>query len=472
MTDTAIGPGAERTPAPVVTASYRRYALVLLVAIYTVNFLDRAIVTNLIEPIKEELHLTDGQVGAMAGIYFAILYTMLAIPLARWADKGDRPLIMTLALTVWSGFTVLGGLAQNFTMLVASRIGVGIGEAGCSPTAHSLISDYTPREKRASALSIYAMGTPIGTMLGMALGALIADSYGWRAAFFVAGAPGLAMAVIAIATLKEPRRALKSAGQAAAHAAQHIPVGQVLTVLRSKPTFWWFALGGAFIAFIGYAHANFLASFFLRNHTAELAPLATQFGMQPRGFVGTCLGLAAGIGGVTGAYIGGVLSDRFGAKDLRWYGTFSALAPVISTPIFWWILSTNHMVPALALMTIPYACLALWYGPVYGGVQGLVPVRMRAMAAAILLFVINMIGMGGGPTIFGWVNDLMTNRNLVGSGLDVIACKTAVGAAKAACAAASAQGIKTTMYLSTIIIGPAIFCFWASRRSIRKDMES
>jgi MFS family permease len=473
VADVVIGAkGAAPTAPVVVTTSYRRYALTLLVVIYTVNFLDRSIVTQLIEPIKEDLHLNDTEVGAMAGWVFGLFYTVLGVFMGRWADRGDRPVIMTLALTVWSGFTVLGGFAQNFATLVVSRLGVGIGEAGCSPTAHSLISEYTPREKRASALAIYAMGTPIGTMLGMILGALIADRYGWRTAFFVAGAPGLVMAAIALATLKEPRRALKSAAAKAADAAQQIPVVRVIRTLAAKPTFWTFSIASGSIAFIGYAHATFLASFFLRNHTPELASLAAQFGMQPRGFVGTAMGLMAGIGGVLGSFVGGWLSDRFSVRDLRWSGTFPAIAPLISTPVFWFILSTSNMALALPLLLIPYAALAMWYGPVYGGVQGLVPVRMRAIAAAVLLFIINILGAVAGPSVFGWFNDLMTNRYLGGTGLDVEACKTALGAAKASCAAASAHGIKTTMYLSTIMIAPAVLGFWASRWTIRQDMES
>jgi MFS family permease len=471
LADAVLGAQAPVQAAPVSTA-YRRYALSLLVVIYTVNFLDRSIVTQLIEPIKEELHLNDTQVGAMAGWVFGLFYTVLGVFMGRWADRGDRPLIMTLALTIWSGFTLLGGFAQNFAMLVVSRLGVGIGEAGCSPTAHSLISEYTPREKRASALAIYAMGTPIGTMLGMIIGALIADRYGWRTAFFVAGSPGLLLAVAALTTLKEPRRALKSVADKAAEAAQHIPVAQVIRTLAAKPTFWTFSIGGGAIAFIGYAHATFLASFFLRNHTPELTTLAAQFGMQPRGFVGTGMGLMAGIGGVLGSYLGGWLSDRFSVKDLRWSATFPAIAPLISTPVFWFVLSTSNMALALGLMLIPYAALAMWYGPVYGGVQGLVPVRMRAIAAAVLLFIINILGAVAGPSVFGWVNDLMTNRYLAGTGLEVEVCKHAAGAAKATCAAASAHGIKASMYLSTIMIAPAVICFWASRWTIRQDMES
>ncbi|RYG28087.1 MAG: MFS transporter, partial [Burkholderiales bacterium] len=165
---------APATPAPAAVTpqpvSYRRYALALLVAIYTINFLDRQVVTLLIEPIKQDLHLTDFEVGAMGGLWFALLYTILGIPIARYADKGDRPMILTVSLTIWSGFTVVAGFAQNFFMLALSRMGVGVGEAGCTPTAHSLITDYFPKESRARALAIYSMGISIGSLLGMALG--------------------------------------------------------------------------------------------------------------------------------------------------------------------------------------------------------------------------------------------------------------------------------------------------------------
>lgn len=468
MADAVVGTAKAEPLASVITRGYRRYALALLVAIYTFNFLDRAIVTTLLEPIKEELHLNDTEAGAMAGLWFGLFYTVLGIPLARWADRGDRPLIMTIAVTVWSGFTVLGGMAQNFLMLAVSRIGVGVGEAGCSPTAHSLISDYTPRDRRASAMAVYALGTPIGTMLGMALGALIAERFGWRAAFFVAGAPGLVFGLLALATLKEPRRQLKSL----ANAVPRIPLREVIAVLRGKPTFWLLAVGSGLGAMIGYAHANFMPSYFIRNHTPELTALASQFGMLPRGFLGVALGLGSGLGGIVGALIGGKIADRLGAKDLRWYVTIPALAPLISTPIFLYAISTDHVALALPLLTLPHVFLTLWYGPVYGGVQSLVPGPMRAVTAALLLLIINVIGMIGGPTLFGAVNDALANHSLADTGLDVETCKHALGAAKPTCAAAGAGAIRTSMMLSPLVLIPMIGCYWISRRYIRRDMES
>ena len=474
MTEVVIGeaPRPEAAQTSAVTPRYRAYALILLMLINAVNILDRMVITNLIEPIKEDLRLTDGQVGAMAGFYFAIVYTVLGIPIARWADRGDRPRILALALTVWSGFSLLGGFAQNFAMLVASRMGVGIGEAGCSPTAHSLLSEYTPREKRAVALAFYSIGSPIGVMLGMGLGAVIAEAHGWRTAFLVAGVPGLVLALIALFTLKEPRRALKAAGSAVAHAAQHVPLRAVLDVLSRKPTFWCFAVGSALYALVAYAHSHFLASFFVRNYTPELTELAASVGMQPRGFLGTALGVTSGIGGVIGSLAGGWFADKYGAKDLRAYGLLPAVFPILSTPILWWALSTADLPLAFSLLIIPTIGHALWYGPVYGGVQGLVPVGMRATAAAVLLFVMNMIGMGGGPLLFGLANDAVTGHVLAGAGLSAEGCLAAVGQVQAACGAAAAQGIRTTMLWSTGVMILPMICFWLSRRTIRQDMES
>jgi len=461
-----------------VTPAYRKYALALLVAIYTVNFLDRQVVTTLIEPIKADLHLSDTQVGLMGGLYFAILYTVLGIPIARWADKGDRPLIMTLSLTVWSGFTLLAGFAQNFLTLAISRMGVGVGEAGCSPTAHSLLADYYPRDKRATALAIYSMGISIGTLLGMVIGGVVAQYWGWRPAFFVAGAPGLIFAVLALFSLVEPRRKLAKDARTKSNAANHIPMAQVMKVLSTKPTFWLFAFGGAFVAFVSYSHSYFLVSYFLRNHAAELSVVAAQFGMAPepgklpQAFTSTALGLAAGIGGGFGAWFGGFAADKLSERNIRNYMLFPTLIFFVSTPVMFWVLGTSNMMLAMFLMLIPNMAVAAWWGPVYGGVQGLVPPAMRAMSAAILLFIINMIGLGGGPTVFGMVTDYYSNQNLLGTGLDVQACKTAAADVAGTCAAAAAAGIKTTMYLSNAVLILAVICFFLTRGTVGKDMES
>lgn len=473
MTDATIDGRTAPAEAPTLPlpASYRRYALALLVAIYTVNFLDRQVVTLLIEPIKQELKLDDFQVGAMGGLWFALLYTILGIPIARIADKGDRPMIMTVSLAIWSGFTLLAGAAWNFMVLAIARMGVGVGEAGCTPTAHSLISDYFPKESRARAMAIYSMGISIGSLLGMALGGIIAGSWGWRAAFLVAGAPGLLLAVLAMFSLVEPRRAANF--KPTAHAPR-IPISQALGVLSRKPTFWFFALGGAFAASVSYSHSFFLTSFFMRNYYPEVTQAASAFGMTQLGYLGLAMGLAAGIGGVIGSWLGGWWCDKFGAKDLRQFAVLPLVFPFIGLPTFWYLVSIHDINLAMILLIIPNIGVAIWYGPVYGGVPGLVPPAMRATASAILLFVINIIGLGGGPTIFGMVSDMFANNVLAPSGLDVQACKIAAQGSSefATCAAASASGLKSTVYWSTSVHALSFACFFGSLFFIRKDMES
>jgi len=475
VADTTIDAAPRFAP---VSKNYGRYALTLLVMIYTVNFLDRQILSSIGDTIKADLHLTDSQMGALGGIFFAALYTILGIPIARLADKKNRPWIMAISLATWSGFTVLSAYARNYAVLAFARAGVSIGEAGCSPTAHSLLADYFPKERRATALAIYSMGISIGTLLGFALGGFVAERWGWRTAFLVAGLPGLFFAVVAIFTLNEPRSKLSKDVQRLANESSHISLLAVFSALEKRPTFWLFALGGAITSFVSYAHAQFLTPFFLRNHGAELTTLAGQFGLAPDPgkpplfFTSLALGLSAGIGGAFGSWLGGVLADKLGMKDIRNYALFPLLVPFISIPVLWYVATTDNLMLAFWLMLIPNIGVGAWWGPVYGGVQGLVPPAMRASAAAVLLFVINMIGLGGGPTAFGMGIDAFDNHYLAASNLDVNACKTAVDTAKATCASASAQAIKATLIASTLFIPLAMVCFFFSRGTIKREFDN
>ncbi len=460
--------------------SYRRYALGLMVAIYTVNFLDRQIVTILIPDLKRDLNLTDTEVGAMAGLWFAILYTTLGIPIARWADRGDRPWILTASLTVWSGFTVLAGFAQNFITLAISRAGVGVGEAGCTPTAHSLLTDYFPKESRARALAIYSMGISIGSLLGMGLGGIIAANWGWRTAFFVAGAPGLILAALSALTLVEPRRTARLAAAQAAAKAKPISTVAALKVLSNKPTFWFFALGGAFAAMVSYSHSFFLATYFTYTQPQGLTDAAAFYGIGGNNaglsYLGLGLGFAAGIGGVIGSWLGGWWCDKMGAKDLRQHATLPLIFPFIGLPVFWYVAQMEDMVLAMILMIIPNIGVAIWYGPVYGGVPGLVPPAMRATAAAILLFVINMIGLGAGPPLFGMLSDGFANWHLAQTGTDltVAACKTVAqdNPLFATCATNQIEGLRNAIYWSTSVHILSFICFALVTLTIRRDMES
>jgi MFS family permease len=296
----------------VVSAGYRGYAMGLLLLIYVMNFVDRQVVNILAEPIKRELGLLDWQIGAMSGLAFALFYTVLGLPIARMAERGHRPYIIASALAVWSLFTALCGLTQNFVQLLLARIGVGVGEAGCTPPAHSLITDYVPKEKRASALAFYAMGTPLGSLVGLGLGGVIADAYGWRMAFIVCGVPGVVLAIVAALTLVEPRiRATAAELRQRAEAMRDArPFREAMATLRRKRTFWLVSFAAAVKAFIGYGQAPFAASFFYRVHGEEIAALAAQFGLQSGGFIGLSLGLMAGLGGAAGAFMGGVIDEQ------------------------------------------------------------------------------------------------------------------------------------------------------------------
>jgi len=286
-------------------------ALILLLAVYTVNFLDRQIVSILAEPIKRDLHLSDTQLGLLTGLAFAIFYTFLGLPIARLAERSNRVTIIGVSLAVWSGFTVVCGLATNYTQLLLARIGVGVGEAGCTPTAHSLIADYVPKSQRASALAFFAMGTPLGSLLGSSLGGVMSDTFGWRTAFLLAGVPGLLLTAVVFLTLREPRKELSALARARMAETQKTEgsFGATLRYLARKRTFWLVAFGAATLAFIGYGNGAFVYS---------------------------PVGLGAG------PLIVGALSDVFAtglglgeAEGVRWAIIVTSCCTLIAAGLFW-----------------------------------------------------------------------------------------------------------------------------------------
>lgn len=447
MTD-AVAPAKESVAPesiPLVSDGYRRYALTLLLVIYTLNFLDRQVVNILAEPIKKDLGLHDWQLGMMTGLAFALFYTVLGLPIARLAERANRAWIISGAIAAWSGFTLLCGFAQTFPQLILARIGVGVGEAGCTPPAHSLITDYVPRDKRASAIAFYSIGTPLGSLLGMAMGGVIADAWGWRAAFLVAGAPGVVMALLAFFTLKEPR---KAAVKGAPHAGPG--VGEALREIASKKTFWLMAVGAAIIAFAGYGSAAFIGSFYFRNHAAEAAQTAASFGLGTAGFLGLALGIIGGVAGILGSFTGGVIGDRLGKSGPQGQMTLPAVAAIIGAPFYIFGMTTPSMVAAMAVLAIPTFLNSMWYGPVYGSVQGLVRPQTRATAAAVILFIINLIGLGFGPLAVGALSDFYADGLGMGAG----------------------EGIRWALMTSASSMLVAAVLFWTARGTIKGDMVS
>ena len=383
--------GPDNAAAPV-SKGYRRYVLVLLTLVYALNFIDRQILVILQESIKLDMDLSDSQLGLLTGFAFAIFYVSVGIPIARWADLGNRRNIVSLAVAVWSGMTALSGFTQNFWQLLMARIGVGVGEAGGSPPSHSMISDYYPVEQRGSALSFYSTGVYLGILLGFLIGGWINSEFGWRTAFFVVGVPGFLVALLVRFTIREPVRG----GLEGRALETPATFGETLRTLKGFGSFKLFAIAAGLNAFSSYGIGNFTPSFLIRSHG---------FGSLE---VGTSLALITGIGGALGTYMGGVLADRYGAKDKRWYLWISGIPAACSVPLMFTAVFIGD--PRLALGFLFFATMlgAFYLEPTIAISHTLVSPSMRAMASAILFFILNLIGLGLGPLVVGMLSDFLT----------------------------------------------------------------
>ncbi len=373
----------------------RRYALGVLVVVYTFNFIDRQILSILLEPIKQELALSDTQLGMLAGFAFAAFYATLGIPIARFADRSNRRNLIALALTIWSGMTALSGFAQNFWHLLLARVGVGVGEAGCSPPAHSMLADYYPAHRRATALGIYSLGIPVGILFGFVAGGWINEYFGWRMAFLVVGVPGLLLALVVRFTVREPERGMSEGHLAAG---DQPGIAETFGYLWQKRSFRHLAFGGALTAFVGYGVITWVPAFLIRSH-----------GMGTDE-VGTYLGLILGIPGGIGIALGGFLADRFGARDTRWFLWIVSVAILAGVPFAIGVYLAPDAYLALLLLVLPVALGNFYQATTFAQTQGLVTLRMRAVAAAVLLFILNIIGLGLGPQVTGLLSDLLRPR--------------------------------------------------------------
>jgi MFS family permease len=422
--------------------------MILLLAVYILNFLDRQIVNILAEPIRKDLGLADWQLGLMSGTAFALFYSLAGIPIARQAERRNRPAIIALATACWSGFTILCGFANSFWQMLLFRFGVGIGEAGGVPPSHSLISDYVPRERRAAALAFFHMGLPIGALCGLALGGIVADAHGWRAAFVVAGLPGLIVALAIFFLLPEPRSQLTPSRELQDEA-RAVGLQETFRLLFAKRTFRLFLIGATLVSFVTYAHQAFVAPFFFRVHGPALSALAKDFALGPAGLLGISLGLTTGFAGSIGLWLGGRISDRMALRNAGAYGRVTAFSLLVFVPVQIGAFLLPDMRWALLAFAPSILLASVWIGPVQATVQSVAPRHMRATASAILLLAINLLGLGLGPLLLGIVSDALSNHADFGP----------------------AQGVRWALVLFTLPALLAAALFNSAASSIEADIE-
>lgn len=369
---------------------YAWYVLVVLTLVYGFNFVDRYIFIIMMEPIKLDLHLSDTELGLTSGLAFSLVYSLSGLVVAYWADRGNRRSIVAVALAAWSGLTIICGLTRSFGQLLISRMGVGITEAGCSPPAHSMISDYVPSQQRALAFSIYSIGLYIGLGGGFAFGGWIGEQYGWRAAFIAAGVPGILFALFVRLTVREPER---GATETAAVDAARYTTREALVYMAKRPSFVAYMLGSSLFVFAGAAIDSWAPLFLMRVHA------------EPPGQVGLWTGVLGSSAGLCGSISAGWIADRLSVRDQRWnlWVAIGGIAVVVPGTLLF-LFAPVHTV-------MLFYCLATFFNsfympPTIAITQKLMPVRMRALASAVMLLGYNIIGMTGCNFVIGYLSDL------------------------------------------------------------------
>ena len=420
----------ENPDAPI-SHSARRYALIMITVVYVFNFIDRQILAILLPAIKLEFSVDDWVLGFLAGPAFALFYVTLGIPIAALADRWNRRNLISVALTVWSAMTALSGAAATIVQLSLARIGVGVGEAGFVPPAHSMIADMYPPERRSMAMGIFALGISLGITIAYLGGGWMAQNIGWRQAFYIVGVPGLLLAILFRTTVAEPPRGM-SEGKADRGERYSIPA--VARFLVRRKSFIHLSLGAGLASFTAYAVLSFFPSFLERSHGMNLQEIGV--------FVGLIIGVSTGVGFVGGGYI----ADRIGVTSRR-----NSLWIMSAAMLLGWL-----FIFPLYLVTDPYLVLAIFFVPsllnnmylatTFAQVQGLVGVRMRSVASSLHLFIINLLGLGFGPLVAGWLSDWLA-------------------------VTAGSESLRYSLLIIGAVTGPWVaFHFYAAGRHIEGDL--
>jgi MFS family permease len=367
--------------------------LTILFVVITTSYFDCFVISVLLEPIKQEFHVSDTMLGLLSGLCFSLLYSVVALPVARWVDRGNRRTVIALGLTAWSAMTVFCGMAGSFSQLALARLGVGATESGAMPAAQSLVVDYFPVEQRATALAtLTTAAVSVGYLLAICLGGLITAAYGWRAAFILVGAPGLLLALIARLALAEPRcqlgfpRALT----------QRESTRQTLVRLGAKKSFRYMLVALSLYALFGYGVTTFfLPSYMMRILHASLTQVSQTWGFS----------IASA--NVIGALVGGRLTDRLIKRDVRWHMWLPAIACILGGLVYWVALSLQHFWPFLIVEFLAETIMAIGVPAAFAAVHTVCGERRRAMAVAIVYFLITLCGAGLGPLAVGMLSDLL-----------------------------------------------------------------
>lgn len=456
------------------TKGYRSYVLTALLVIYILNFVDRGLLSVVAPQMKPELGISDTAFGLLTGFGFALLYTVVGIPLAQFAETRHRVWIMTVCVALWSAMTALCGLAAEVTIgsltigafwiLLACRVGVGIGEAGCTPPANSLIADYYPPKSRSTALGYYAMGVTLGGLLANLIGGPITDAFGWRMAFLVLGVPGVIVAIVLKLTVKEPPRGYTDPPGTVRRERPTFSDG--LKELASKPSFWTMTVAATIAAFCGYGIASFQSLFLNRS-----------FGLTA-GEAALMINAPVALASAFGTFGTGWLAEKLTGRHPTAIAWLAGIGLSLSVPFYFLAFTTDNLMLCLFGLcfggAIKYGYLAAQY--TIG--QGVVTAQVRAVATAIMLFVVNLLGYGLGPLFIGALSDFLFNLQVADLGAADLTRKACEGAARAAlaaaqqdvCAAAHPESLQRSLLITAALYLVGGLFFFLTCRWLKRDM--
>ncbi len=410
----------------------RRWSfLAVLFLVSTSNYVDRNIIGVLLEPIKREFGVSDTMLGLLTGFSFAVFYATLGIPVARWADRGDRKLILTVSLAAWSVMTALCGMAQSFVQLALARIGVGAGEAGALPPAQSLIADYYPPAERGKALGTFMMSSMAGYVLGVVVGGQIAQAYGWRAAFLVVGLPGLALAVITYLMLDEPRRLPQFAVAAAAVE----PLRTSIKALAAKRSFVDITIAMVLYFLMAYGAFVFTVSYLIRSHGLSVGRASAIFGT------------VSTVTAVIGSLVGGALADRLARRNITWLARLPGWVLILAFPVYELAFSVRSLPMTVAVLAVGGSLLTGAIPSMFAALHAVCGSARRAMSVAVIFFFANLIGTGLGPIITGRLSDSF------------------------AASAGPAEGLRYAMMIVMVAFLPAGWFMLRAARNLERDQE-